>query len=403
MTALYFPSASGQYTRAVQGLYCTDASGTYRSVKNAWVTDASGQYRKCWPYLTSINSFTVKRVASGSGQPWVEYQADWNVSNSNDVRLYLAGSNQVIYQSGAISGFRGQMRIPGQTVTFLLRAFNADGSYVDSAPVPFTFDKLPAPSAFALVGLRSNAATYAFNSPTAVDSVEIVDTLAPGTPVKVSVGATGQPTALESGLLPSTTYERAIRSRIGSTYSSVSNKVRFTTPKPEGTPAGRYDFPATYAETWSPLNQQWRGVAAGTVHGDGDNWAGTDFGYQVAMFFYDLSSIRALSGRVTRFAIRMKRDGVSGYSSPQVNHFIAHTAATRPAGNPANFLGYGVDVGSLAWNDNVVFDLPVALGQSMVDNAGVNGIAWGYVPARYMRGPALSAYPLQGCLSIFIG
>lgn len=402
MTALYFPDAAGTFTKATKGLWASDSSGTFRSVTNAWVTDAAGTYRKCWPYLTSIDSFTASRVTDG-GQPWLEVILSWSVTNSNDVRLYVAGNSTPIYRGGAKGTFRPQFRVPGQTMTFLLRAFNADGSYVDSAPLRFTFDPLPAPSGFAIIGKRSTQATYAFNNPTGADTAEIVDTLASGSPVKVNIPFPGVTQITESGLTPNTVYERAIRARVGSIYSSLSNKVRFTTSAPENTAPGRYDFPATYAETWSPLTQSWRGVSAGTVHGDGDNWIGADFGYQVSMFFYDLSKIRALSGRVTRFAIRMKRDGVSGYSSPQTNHFLQHTAATRPAGNPANFLGYAVDVGSLAWNDNIVFDLPVAMGQSLVDGTGVNGVAWGYCAGRYMRGPSLADYALQGCLSIFIG
>lgn len=403
MTGLYAPSldGSGTYVKTTKGLWVADDTGTYRPARNAWASKDDGSFAKIWPYTVAINTFT--------GAPAVpSYSAltlNWDVSNADHIEIRYVGGTTVIFTGTSTTGsvtFTDCQ--PGYRYGFTLRVVGPDGSYTDSAPLYVTLSQLPAPANLRQTSLAYNSIGLAWNPVDGVDNYQVIDTLASGGPVKAQVAAPAT-TYVNTGLVAATTYERAVRATLNGAQSANSNKLRFTTPAAPGSAPGTYEFAANYAEAWAPGTQTWRGASNGILHGDGDNFfAGSRFGYQVTMFFYDLAAIRALSGRVTRFKIRIKRDSTVGYSSPQNNHFLVHTAATRPAGNPANYLGYNLDSGSLAWGQEGAFDLPVAWGQSLIDNyANVAGIAWGYCPARFMRGPSLASYPNQGRLYITIG
>lgn len=397
MTGLWTLDPSGQYVKSTKGMWVADDSGTFQPVKNAWAAGADGTYLKVWPYVVAINDFSGVKGAAG----YPNYYAltlTWSVSNTDHVELRLAGSSSILYSGTASTmSFSG---IPGTNYTFNLRAIAADGSYVDSPPVSVLLDSLPAPANFRRAGGTPTISTWAWNDVDQATKYEVVDTLAANA-VKGTI-TPPEDTFLEVGLTASTTYERAVRAKLSTATSPLSNKVRYTTPAPIASAPGTYDFKANYMEAWGAISG-WRGAASGAMHGDGDNW-GSHNGVLVTMFFYTASQLAAVNGRVTRFKIRLKRDSSSGYSSPQGNHFFIHTALNRPSGSPVPALGGQTDVGSLAWGQESTFDLPVSWGQALLDGTyNSKGIAWGYVLARYMRGPTLAAYPDQGHLYITIG
>lgn len=399
MTGLFVPDGSGTYHKTGGGLWAADAGGTFQPVKNGWVADASGTYKKWWPFTVSVLTFTG--VKSPSFPSYLFIHLAWTTFNATRIQLRLAGSSTVLADSNQVNNAFDFQGTPGSTYTFNLRAIAADGSFSDSDPVTVTLDPLPAPASFKRNSGNQTSSNWAWNPVDSADTYQIVDTLNANA-VKGSVAG---PATLwgETGLTASTTYERAVRARLGTATSPISNKVRYTTPAVTGSAPGTYDFRATYAEAWAPGNSSWRGVGAGAIHGDGDNWGGNN-GPNATMFFYNLSAIRALSGRVTRFKIVLQRDSVAGFSSPQLNHFIAHTSPTRPAGDPVGFFGASTDTGSLAWGQEAAFDLPVAWGQWLIDAyLNMSGIVWGYVLARYMRGPALASFADQGHIYITIG
>ena len=404
MTGLWVIDGTGTYQKANAGMWLADATGTWRPAQNGWIADANGQYQKFWPYSVAVSSFTAVK-----GSPsYDKVTLAWSAVNCSKIELYLAGASQPFFTSTATSGATAvaggstsYTGVPGTRYSYMCRAYAADGSSVDSQPATLTLDALPAPTGFKRTGGTSTGIFWGWTAVPDATSYEVVDTLSSNA-VKGSINA---PTVAfaETGLHASSTYERAVRSKLSSATSALSNKVRYTTAANPGTAPGTYNFPATYAEAWSPGYQNWRGSGVGIVHGNGDNWGGAN-GNNVTMFFYNVAALRALSGRVTRFKIELHRDSTAGYSSAQSCHFIQHTAATRPAGNPGGYLGFGVDSGSLAWGDGAAIDLPVAVGQNLIDStANISGIAWGYVGGRYMRGPSLAAQPAQGKLYITIG
>lgn len=392
MSGLWTPNTGGQYVLAKQ-LSVADATGTYRTAKNAWVSKADGSFAKVWPTNISITSF----VAAKGTPSYQKVALSWSVGNADHVELRLAGSSTVLY-SGAATSFI-YTGSPTSKYSFTLRAIAADGSYTDSVPQTVTLDALPAPANFRKTAGAYNNSDWAWNPVTGATGYDVVDTLA-GNTVKGSVTGT---TWHESSLSASTTYERAARSKLGAAVSAVSNKIRYTTPAASGSAPGTYDFRAVYAEAYSSNYGAWRGTGDGLVHGNGSQW-GSTYGVNSTLFFYDYNAIRALSGRVTRFKIRLKRDSTAGYSSPQTNHFMAHTWPNRPAGSPIGGLGAAADIGSLAWGQDATFDLPVAWGQWIVDGyLNMGGIAWGNVQGRYMRGVGLGSNADQGHIAITIG
>lgn len=397
MTGLYVPDATGQFVKITKGLWAADASGTFQPVKNGWVADATGTYKKIWPYMVSINDF--EGVKGATGYPtYYALTLTWSVTNADHVELRLAGSPTVLYTgTGTSTTFAGT---PGSSYTFNLRAIAADGSSTDSAPVTVKLDALPAPGNFRKTAGASSTSDWAWNAVAQSTGYQVVDTLAANA-VKSALGS-GVTSWHETGLVASTTYERAVQAKLGSATSPISNKVRYTTPVAPGTAPGTYDFRATYAETWSS-QIGWRGTAVGLAHGDGDNWGGNS-GISTSIFLYDVAAIQALSGRVTRCKVYMKRDLQAGSSAPQGNKFWLHTMTTRSGGSPLPTFGAQIDSGQLGWGQDGLFDLPVAWGQALIDNSfSYKGLGWGNVLARYMRASGLAGIPDQGHLYITIG
>lgn len=393
MSALWVPTSTGQFVKA-SALWVANADGVFQPVKNAWSTDASGQYAKFWPAGVSAGTVTVDKGTP----PYQKLVINWLGTGAAKYELRQSGSTTVLYSgTGTTYTFTG---VPSTKYTFTVRAIALDGSFSDSAPVSATLDALPAPTNFRRTTGTSTSSTFAWNAVTAASNYEVVDTLVANTPTRWSGPGL---LAVENSLHASTTYERAVRARLSTASSGLSNKVRYTTPAPSSSPAGTYEFRATRAVAWAPGRNAWRPDSDGIIHGNGDIW-GASNGNQITLFFYDLNAIRALFGRVTRFKIRIRRDSSAGYSAPQANHFTAHTFASRPAGSPNSGLGAATNSGSLAWGKEGVFDLPVAWGQWMVDSyLNMGGIAWGGATNQYMRGAGLAGYADQGRLYITIG
>jgi hypothetical protein len=394
MPGLWVPDASGQFVKA-KGLSVADITGRFQSAKNAWVADAAGQFQKCWPTGVSIGSFTVAK-----GVPsWQQIKVDWSGIAASKFELRLAGASTILY-SGTGTSFTTN-GVPGTKYSYTLRAYSAEGGYVDSPAVSVTLDALPAPANFRRTGGSSTYSDFAWNSVLGATSYELRDTLTAGQPTKWSGSGTS---ARESGLRASTTYERAVKSKLVAVLSGLSNKVRYTTPASSSSPPGSYTFGATRAVAWAPGRNNWRPDSDGIIHGNGDNWSSFNNGNQGTFFFYNVAAMQALFGRVTRCKIELHRDSAAGYSAPQTNHFVVHSFGSRPAGSPMGGLGASADSGSMAWGGSGVFDLPVAWGQALIDGLfGASGIAWGLVGGRYMRGPSLAGQGGQGKLTITIG
>lgn len=398
MGGIWLPDAGGAYQPARQ-LYVADDNGAFRPAKAGWVADANGVFQPlALPGASSLGSFTAAKVSP----TYRDVLVQWSISDSlvQTWALYLTGTANPI-ATGRVSDpeFFTYSGTPGQKYGFQLRCYRADGTYADSSPATVTLDSLPAPANFRQSALSSTSSTWSWNGVTGATGYDLVDTLTAGAPVKWS--GTGSSVA-ESGLAATTTYERAVRSKLAGVVSPVSNKIRYTTPKPAGPAAGTYQYPATAGAVWAPGRNAWRPASDGVIHGNGDVW-GASNGNQGTVFLYGNRPWTALrGGRVTRFKIQIHRDSAAGYSSAQANRFWLHNYTVRPAGAPGLYAA--LDAGSESWGDNNLIDLPIAWAQHMVDDGVVGGIGWGFVGGRYMRGlgPA-NGEPLQGKLLITIG
>lgn len=396
MTGIWGQDSSVAF-KTPKDLWIARGDGSFAKVRNAWIAKSDGSFAQVWPVNVAVQSF-----AAAKGSPsWSKVALTWSALNAVKVEVRLTGTSTVLY-SGTGSSFT-YSGLPGVTYKFTLRVYGAGSSFVDSNSVTVILDSMPAPATFRHGTVSSSGTSYTWAGVAGADGYEVVDTAVSGNPVRGSVGS-GVLTFTENGLGPlSTTYKRGVRAKLGNSRSPISNQVSFTTPNPSITPKGTYFFKAVSMDVFSHGKNAWRGGAGGFVHGDGDNWS-PGFGVNTTFFFYDLSELQAINGRVVGFGIRIKRDKVAGYSSPQGGHFYVHTYGTRPSGAPVYTGNANADAGSWAWGQDLLVSLPIAWGQAIVDNGyGSKGIAFGGVYPRYMRGPALSAFDWQGGLSITIG
>ena len=392
MPKLSVADGTGTYKTA-GGLWVADSSGTYKPAVGAWAADSSGTYQRAWPYGPSIQA-----VSAVQGSPaWSRLTVSVVANSAVLYELYLPGVfTDPIYRGNVPSfSFAGA---PSNTYRFRWRVYGSDGSFADSQVFTGKIAALPAPSNFRLVAHSSSMLEWQWDPVAGVDGYEIDNMAIFGAPSVGSVPAT-QLTFTETGLAANTNFSRAVRSRIGfafSTWSTTQNKKTDAAPGPA---AGRYLFPATSAHAWAPGYGHWRPSSDGVIHGNGDNWGGSN-GNQITLFTYNLTNLHTLhGGRVTRFQVEIHRDSVAGYSAPQLSHWALGTDVVLPAGPPN--LGAQTDAGSLAWGQAAIIDLPVSWGQALIDGAfGAASLNWGGVAGRYMRGPLIAA---QGQLYITIG
>jgi len=391
MTKLSVADSSGAYQTAA-GLWVADPTGTYKPAVAAWAADANGTYQQMWPYGPSISSVSVVQGSPAWSQLIVSCQANSAVR----FELYMPGVYTAPIYSGTTPSFPFS-GAPNNTFTFRWRAYDAAGHYADSAAFTGKTAPLPTPANFRQTGFNDHQIGWAWDAVPGVDGYELDNMAAVGTPSVWSGTTAG---VAESGLSPSTSYSRAVRARVGFAFSALSSTITVKTSPAPGPAAGRYQFPATSMHAWAPGYGYWRPSSDGAIHGNGDNWGGSN-GNQVTLFTYNVTSMRAAlgGGRVTRFQVEIHRDSSAGYSAPQLCHWAMCPNATVPAGAP--FFGSQTDAGSLGWGASAVIDLPVSWGQALIDNAyGISSVLWGGVAGRYMRGPQIAA---QGTLWITIG
>jgi hypothetical protein len=385
-------------------LAVADSTGTYKTAKGLWVVDSTGKYRPAKVGSVAIGdgsyhmgytpgpAFSTVTLVKGSPS-YQKAVLTWTAGGASTYKVFQQGSSTALYTgSGSTYTFTGA---PATKYTFFVRAIAADGiTYTDSSPISIVLDALAAPANFRKTSGDWRSSVWAWNAVTGATSYDLVDTLA-GNAVKGNTSSTG---LSEYPLNDSTTYERGVRAKLGSATSGVSNKIRYTTPAQPGPGAGTYTYNAnTQTDAWAPGYGVWRPTSDGIIHGNGDIWGGAN-GNQITFFFYgNRPWYTALhGGRCTRLKIQLKRDSSAGYSSAQACRFGLHNYTVRPGGAPLAYSA--IDAGSLSWGEEAAIDLPVSWGQAMIDTASIGGITWGFVPGRYMRGPAPAAYAPQGRL-----
>jgi hypothetical protein len=405
---------TGTY-KPVQGLWIAGPDGTFKPVRNAWVADDTERYQQFWPTNTEVEAFTAVKGMLGL-RTYSSVTLAWTVWNAAKIELRLVGVTKPVYTVNQpvptgnpvtdelnLMGWLGTTLsglVPGKTYRYQLTAYGAGGSTVLSDIVSVTLDKLPAPAAFVRSGGTAFGSYYTWNPVDGADGYEIVDVANLALPVKDTVTV---PTGLETGQLANTVYSRAVRAKLGTVKSALSAKITYTTPKAPGTAPGGYPFQATGFDVWAPGWSGWRGDGNGIIHGNGDNFGGNN-GDNATFFFYDVAAIRALSGRVTGFGVRLKRDTSAGYSSPQLSRWWLHTYTSRPGGAPVYTANATIDSGWSAWGDDELLALPIGWGQAFIDGAfDVCGLVWGGVPGRYMRGPGPVSFPWQGGIYFILG
>lgn len=392
MPGLWIPQPDGTF-KPTKGVWVTDPTGTFKPAVGVWGSKSDGSFGKSWPTGASIASFSA---APGSPS-YSSVVLSWSAVAAVNYELRLLGSSALLY-SGPLTSKVLTGLAPNTTYNFTLRAFAADGSSQDSQPVSWTTAALPAPSGFQRTGGDFSESVWAWNQVPGATGYDLLDTLN-GNAVKASVSALY---VTEHGLGAHTTYERAVRAKVGSAFSGLSSKWRYTTPSPPTAAPGSYSYACLTAQTWAPGINAWRPVTDGIYAGNGAKW-GDNRGNQVALAFYGAQPwLAKLNGtRCTRFKVSFKRDASTGISSPQPISWWLHNYTGRPAGAPV--LSDGPQVaGSLAKSQSAAIDLPISWGQALLEGQ-YSGLAMGFVSSSFLRGDPVSSVAGQLTMYFTVG
>lgn len=152
--------------------------------------------------------------------------------------------------------------------------------------------------------------------------------------------------------------------------TTVSISKAWTLPRevnPAGAAAGAQAFSTTDTASWRSNSGGWERdqVFQGAY--------GTNYGYWNGCFFYGDGAFDALYGRtITRAQIHLSRVNAAGEVADDTLHIALHAHGSRPSGQPlwtsqaVTQTPSGLTI-SLARNEVGDFDLPLWMGQSLVD------------------------------------
>lgn len=394
MPGLWLPDATGTL-QPVKGLWVADPGGTYQQVTRALVADAGGTFQSAYQPGPAVTAAAAK-----TGNPaYTQALISWATASATRVQVLISGTSTVLWDTNDIAAvtqgsYAWPGAIPGQSYKFTVRAFAADGSYVDSAPQALTMAGVPAPASLRYSALAYNSVRMDWNAVAGASKYEVLNNLYGG-----GVLYSGPALGYTQALYASAKYDFTVRATVAGITGGQSNHIAFTSPATPGPAAGAYTFIATGATVWQPSYNSWRPESDGIIHGNGAAW-GSPSGDQTTYFYYGNNPFSKLKGgTVKRMQIFLQRDSSSGSSAAQANHFGLHGYTGQPAGAPG-FLG-GIDVGALAWGQGIWFDLPTQWGQALV-NGSAGGISWGGVDGRYMRGVGPKTSSMQGRIVLTI-
>lgn len=123
---------------------------------------------------------------------------------------------------------------------------------------------------------------------------------------------------------------------------------------------------ATSTRTWREGTDGWSPVGLPAADSVAQGAATTAYGYYRGCYFYGSNVFTVLAGRrCTRLQIRLNRLSVGGFSASTSQVLAPHAHGSQPV-DPPYFVNSAVDVGSLAWGANAVFDLPPAWGDQLI-------------------------------------
>ena len=120
------------------------------------------------------------------------------------------------------------------------------------------------------------------------------------------------------------------------------------------------------------------------------------WGYYRGLYFYGAGAFDSLRGRhCTRARIYVVRDNHGGIAGPERQWLAPHAHATRPSGAPV-FTAGAANAGSVAWSSGAYLDLPISMGQALMDGRA-KGIGHLYLgTADYSIGVGVGRNSLSG-------
>lgn len=127
---------------------------------------------------------------------------------------------------------------------------------------------------------------------------------------------------------------------------------------------------------------------------------GSAYGYWSGLYFYGSSAFSSAYGQTcTGISIHLERKS-SGGSGGAIPLYIApHVHGSQPSGAPVWWAG-AVNVGSLAWGANGVFNLPKSWGQALLDGK-IKGFGHRYSgTSAYSIGDTVGTYSLAGHITL---
>jgi hypothetical protein len=427
MSDSFVPSGQGVFSKTLALHVCDGSTGELVPAIAAWAWNpAQARFDQFWPKPPLIDAFTAVIDSSGISGDWRTVTLTWSAPQSTSVVLALGDSLETIYTGTGTSytfNWFDADYAPGQRVLFELTAINSAGATSTQASV--SVPNPPAPSQFRLVSSAYDEVVLAWTTvPGAVRyevyksyvtftrGVGVDATIVEGEPVPGPatstelVGSTTANTITLVNVEPGGRYTYqvvAVCTPSASTqpwHSAGSMSLSVAVPLRPGAQPGVYTLRPSGAGTWQGgmtggQKAGWRPAGDDLYHGGGGETVGR--GIQTGHWFYGTQFATNFPagmgvGTVTRFQIYLTRFVNTGASAPVVSHWLLHKFTAKPAGSPVSTWGGAYDAGAVAPGKGGWVDLPVEWAVYLI-NAGITaggykGVAWGNIPARYMRAEA---------------
>lgn len=332
--------------------------------------------------------------------PWKDIVLAWGGTGTT-WNLYEVNNPTPIYSGSAYTypvtlspASRGDYRLET----------TVDGTLYTQTILTYT-SVLPAPVGLASSSITDTTATLTWTAVTGATAYEIADVSQ-----SYAVLDTVTPTTFSmTGLTPSTRYSRAVRTVYNDERSPWSAPVTFFTNPSTSVTGGTYVFMPDSIYTWAAgkagsTDPQWLSSTSDWYAGEGSSW-GDNRGTMTTYFFYGSPNpFIAYSGSTcTRFQVYIDRNGPTGDPGLVLSRWGLHNYTEKPIAEPLAPAAT-TDVGQFSRGAYGWVDLPVAMGQQLIDGTYACGIAWGGTPERYQSSlyADLSVSPRMGDLRITV-